>query len=472
MAIFSTMFKVKKELTKDEMIRLALEWVNGSPHYDFDQLSWDGNDLMEVKTDKQTFSIISSNDNHLLAIRLENVDENNVIWTSDFVLEEGEDDNLLVVRLTRDAMDRESGITNKYNRPRLMKTVLKKGYGGFDNGISIDGKPVTITSDNIEMIEKIINGDSEYNLPVVFVTRRFSDNEAALDVEELAIDLAGVAHVMVEDDTHVTMELKERTNGENPFSGAVHIYYTDKIGARIIPDYNENANVFRFKIRNMVCKRVALVRIPEKYTWSSIKYQKLYDKYLKDRKENSELEETFEYILNAKEKEHKQYVDEMEKELFELRSKAQSYEYSLQMKKSEQKGNVSIECSESEFYENEIKDMILKILKKEKEQMDEDVNLQERRRYHVLKGIVESNEIVGNGDILERELKDILSATQRIGKREKKKLKDLGFKIEGQGHNKLFFHGDKRYFITIGKTPSDHHAGANAASIAINTIVC
>ena len=36
----------------------------------------------------------------------------------------------------------------------------------------------------------------------------------------------------------------------------------------------------------------------------------------------------------------------------------------------------------------------------------------------------------------------------------------------------LYFHGDDRYMITLGKTPGDSRAAANAASIAINTIVC
>ena len=40
MVIFSTMFYVKKELTKEKMAELAFEWVNKSQHYGFGNLIW------------------------------------------------------------------------------------------------------------------------------------------------------------------------------------------------------------------------------------------------------------------------------------------------------------------------------------------------------------------------------------------------------------------------------------------------
>ena len=44
--------------------------------------------LYEAECEKQKFSVIQSNDKKILAIRSENTDDANVLWTNDFVYEE------------------------------------------------------------------------------------------------------------------------------------------------------------------------------------------------------------------------------------------------------------------------------------------------------------------------------------------------------------------------------------------------
>ncbi len=472
MIIFATTFYVTKELTKEKFIELAFKWVNESPHYGFNNISWSGEDLYEQECEKQKFSVVQSNDKKILAIRLENVDDDNVVWTNDFVYEERDVNNMLLVRLARDAVDKESVVPRKYNRPRLMKTILKLGYGAEDNNLLISDQEILITKYNVDLAENIICGRTKYLLPVVYVTKSFVDNNTILDTKELAKDLAGTAHVVVEENTEITSELKERTNGINPFNGAVHIYYSDKVGTRIVPDEFSKANTFRFKIVNSVCRRLSLIKIEDKYTWGTIRYQKLQEKYRHDQKENLELEKACEEILELKEKEHAQLVEELETELNELRSRVQSYEYAFQNRKKEQMGNIVFNCSEEEFFEGEIKDMILKVLLNEKEQMDTDPNQKGWRKYHVLSALLQDNEVVGKGKELEKELKDILSRIDRINAKDRRRLRELGFVSRENKHNKLYFHNDDRYLITLGKTPSDSRAAPNSASTAIRTIVC
>lgn len=466
MIIFSTKFYVNKELTMEKFIELAFDWVNGSPHYGFNSICWNGEPLYEIETEKQKLSIVQSIDKKILALRLENRDEN------DFVYEKGDINNIILVRLARDAADKESYVSRKFNRPRLMKTILKLGYGAMDNDLPISDKTFLIKEDNLEKAEKIISGKTKYLLPVVYVTKKFIDNNTILDTNELAKDLAGTAHVMVEDSTELSSKLKEKTDGINPFNGAVHIYYTDKVGSRFIPDEFENGNSFRAKIVNSLCRRLAQVKVEDKYTWGTIRYQNLLAQYRQNQQQNSELENACEEILKIKENEHAQIVEEMEAELNELRSKVQNYEYAFQNKRREQHGNIVFECDETEFYDGEIKDMIMGLLQNEKSQMDTDPNQVGWRKYHVLKALLESNEIIGKGEELERELKNILSQVDRISSKDKKRLIELGFISRENKHNKLYFHGDDRYMITLGKTPGDSRAAANAASIAINTIVC
>lgn len=472
MIIFSTQFYVKKELTMTKFIELAFEWVNGSPHYGFGSVCWNGEPLYEIESEKQKLSIVQSNNKKILALRLENRDDENIIWTNDFIYEEGDEKNLVLVRLAQDAADKESFVSRKFNRPRLMKTILKLGYGEMDKDLPISDQAFFVKEDNLEKAEKIICGKTKYLLPVVYVTKRFIDNSTILNIKELAKDLAGTAHVLVEDSTELSSELKNRTNGMNPFNGAVHIYYTDKVGSRIIPDEFGNGNLFRAKIVNSVCRRLAQVKVEDKYTWGTIRYQNLLAKYRMDQQQNSELEKACEEILKIKEKEHAQIVEEMELELNELRSKVQNYEYAFQNKKKEQHGNIVFECSEEEFFDGEIKDMVITLLQNEKKKMDADPNQKGWRRYHILNALLEDNQFIGKGKELEIELKSILSKVDKINAKDRKRLLELGFASKENKHNKLYFHGDGRYLITLGKTPGDSRAASNAASTAVNTIIC
>lgn len=472
MIIFSTMFYVTKELTKEKLIELAFEWVNGSPHYGFDNIKWNGKDLYEAKSEKQTFSVISSNDGSITAFRLENLDKDNIIWTNDFVFEENKEKNLLIVRLARDAADKESFVTRKYNRPRLMKEILKRGYGAEDNSLLISDRESFITEANLKLAEDIICGRTKYLLPIVYVTKRFIDNETILDTKELAKDLAGTAHVIVEENTDITTILKEKTEGKNPFNGAVHIFYTDRVGTRIIPEEFSDARAFRMRIVNSLCRRMSLVKVNDKYTWGTIRYQKLFEKNKKDQEKNIEMENCYEEILKLKEEEYKQWAEGLEEENKNLRAKVEYYEYAFRSKREKESGNIMLECSEKEFFEGEIKDMLLSILQREKMQMDSDPNQKGWRCYHILSAIVNENEIVGRGKNLATELKDILGRIDKVNAKDRKRLKELGFVSRETKHNKLYFHDDDRYMITLGKTPSDFRASSNAASTAVNTIVC
>lgn len=107
-----------------------------------------------------------------MALRLENRDDENIIWINDFTYEDGDICNMIVVRLARDAADKGSSISRKFNRPRLMKTILKLGYGAMDKDLLISDQALCINENNLNKIEKIVCGRTRYLLPVVYVTKK------------------------------------------------------------------------------------------------------------------------------------------------------------------------------------------------------------------------------------------------------------------------------------------------------------
>lgn len=158
----------------------------------------------------------------------------------------------------------------------------------------------------------------------------------------------------------------------------------------------------------------------DQYTWGTIRYQNLLAQYRQKQQQKSEPEKACEEILKIKENEHAQIVEDMEAELNELRSKIQNYEYAFQNKRGEQHRSIIFECDETKLYNGEIKDMIMRLLQNEKSKMHTNPNQIGWRKYHVLKALLESNEIIGKGEELERELKNILSQVDRVSSKDKK----------------------------------------------------
>lgn len=177
-------------------------------------------------------------------------------------------------------------------------------------------------------------------------------------------------------------------------------------------------------------------------------------------------------FMMKKEQTKNQLFEDMRAEIDMLRAQVQSYEYAFQYKKEAPEKGIVMDCKEKEFYEGEIKDLVLEILEEEKKKMDQDPNQIGWRKYHILSSILESNTVVGKRRTLRNELKAVLSRIGRPSAKDRKMLNDLGFVVRQNGHNKLYFHDDDRYFITLASTPSDKgHASKNAAAIAIKTIV-
>ena len=127
----------------------------------------------------------------------------------------------------------------------------------------------------------------------------------------------------------------------------------------------------------------------------------------------------------------------------------------------------NINIGERELYDNEITDMILEILTKEFQTMTGDPNQMECRKYHILRSILENNQISGNGKKIGAQLKKIMSNIDILNTKCRKQLKQLGFSVNDEGkHHKIYFHDDKRYPLIVAKTASDCRSYKNLASTA------
>ena len=88
------------------------------------------------------------------------------------------------------------------------------------------------------------------------------------------------------------------------------------------------------------------------------------------------------------------------------------------------------------------------------------------RKEHILKDILEYNEVTGSLNKKRDDIKRILKGYTKVGEGLKRELRDFGFVITKEGgHYKLAYRGDSRYLFTMAASGSDsQHGGGNLAS--------
>ena len=152
------------------------------------------------------------------------------------------------------------------------------------------------------------------------------------------------------------------------------------------------------------------------------------------------------------------------KELSNANYKVQNLQTSFDKAKEEIDSTLHFSLSESDLYDSEIKDVVLKVLQKEFDSFSDDVKVQRSRKYTVLGDILANNEISNN----HVELIDTLKSAFKDGSLTKEGINDLqaaGFDVEkGKEHYHVTFNGDNRYKGIFAVTPSDNRASKNGVA--------
>lgn len=367
-----------------------------------------------------------------------------------------------------DAVDMSVKLPQRFNRPYLLKELVAEGWGEADGKLHTNNIPYIITQDNINIAEKLIMGKSEYMMPVVYVSAKKNNDGIYIDSDELAKDLAGVAHVMVEESCECTHILKNITDGKNPYNGAVQIFFALDITQRILPKFYKNSGQFRKAVAYSVYKRLILSRIDDEFSCAKLKYNNL----VKKSQESMEISQICDELLDEKEeiiKLGKLQIKELEDKVSNLQVKLQISESRLN-KKGEKNELITLDVQETDLYDGEMKDIVLKILEKEFNMINSDPNLMESRKYHVLKSIIQENSKTGQDEKIKELLREILDNDGSFNNAKKRHLFDLGFTIDEGKHYKITFGDDDRYMFTLSKTTSDYRSNMNVVSKASNKL--
>lgn len=463
MLLYSAKFPVIEALGKDEFIKLAIKWNQGSPHDKMESIQWDGSRNVRYQEEEKSFAIEELRAYDTVATRFRKEDEHGVVWTTDFVLNNNE--HMLAIRLDRETTEDTTSFIPTFSPPHLVKMIIKEKLTGMDDNLHISDEPVTILKDNYEVILDVILQKKRYALPIVYITKTWLGNYP-LDVNKLSKKLQGVAHVLKEADPDVCKILKEKCNAENVHHGGIAIYYPSQ-SAR-----TKKINTTRYAgIEERLIKRIVEYvyrytnqqRRESMYTWEGIQNEllRLKNESLIEKRQEAE-------TANLENKElldmYDEEIDRYKRDINDLNNRIAALTQENQGLRSKLEGIDAIPLlffgEEEDLYEGEIREIVLDTLAESLKTKKENT-----RREHIILDLIDENEYAGIPESRRNQIKKILKGYTSMSASMRSELQDFGFNITGDGkHYKLTYYGDSRYVATMAKSSSDSRAGNNLAS--------
>lgn len=461
MLSFATEFPVDPDRTTADFLQAMVTWMSGSPHTGLSAEAL--RDLQEKdeahvgKGHERVQSLVTNSpDVDLAGIRYSRPD-GDLEWMTTVVFSRTSSDAWVGIRVECESQHTAARLPSA-KKPVLVRTLLESLGGATDGPLQIRDTAHTLASSDIELAAKLIRGDAGCRLPIVYVSARFQGGYI-LDVDRLAADLSGMAHVVVEPNRPFSVRLQLEVDSENVYGGTIGIYWPEGGGRRAFflgGDYSTPdrlARAIKDEVRAALLNRRPIARCTWAYVRETASRQAIQSLKASGSKAIDEYVKTFDQEIEAK----NQRLEDAEREIQRLRSELRAHE----ARAGTASGGLLRLGRERDLYPNEALGILIDAIEDATARVPKD-----SRRQHVLRSILEANRL--EEDPLEsrrEQLKRLLRGTSTIDGRLRRELEDMGFSISEDGkHFKLVFQGDDRYTYTLSKSGSDWRGGLNAAS--------
>lgn len=501
MLLFSSLLDIKDTLTTDAFIRLVLEWNQGNPYSEniIPGIQWHGERNIKYGDAGLSLEIREYRKERIVAVRYEKRTDDGVIWDTDYVM------NFRQMKMsicldrsyTSDALD----IDANFSTPYFIKLLIDRGYLKDDQKLEVQYKPIPINAENVDLLSDVINGKSNYRLPIVYVSKTYYD-EDPVNAPLLAHRLKGVAHVMLQEGTVDNPTIQEKCDSKNEYYGAIGVYYpTQGIGhRRFMYRSSEGFDEILFeKVIRCVIHYCSSHKTDTLFTWQGVNSELLKESLANQQEQRHAAEEArksaeaevakiLEKLDEEESRIRKQAIDDATADAYALLDKfdedmkalrervealtneneALRYENHGLRTKLTAKDNVPVLYmgDEADFYPGEVKDLILEALSEALKSIQEGT-----RRADVVSDIIENNEYQKLSITKAEEIKRLLKNYDGMSSKTRQALKDLGFEITEEGkHYKVTYFGDGRYQSAFSKTPSDVRTGKNCSQEIINLV--
>ena len=464
MLVYSTLLDIRPSLTKEGFIDLVLRWHKGSPHKDLIIPGIDWNGEKKARYGHEGLWIDIEEHGDIIAVRLEQAGRDGSLWDTDFVMNSAE--RKLAIQLDRSYREGAQFIDTGYSAPYFISMLIDEGYLETDDGLPVLYKPEFIRQENLRQALRVINCRSQCRLPVVYVSKTVRNTDP-LNIWELAKKLRGAAHVLVQENRNTNPELREATGYWNEYNGAVGIYFPRPLYEHkrfLHRGYEGREKALLEKIVRSVMQFSNTQNPGKLYTWQGVSNSVLLERLAANRQERIKAEAAREEAENEK----VELYDTLDEELKELQNRVEELtkrndaltaeNNGLRMKLSSADAVPLLTYgNEEDFYEGEIKDIVLSALIEYLPSC-----LERSRRADVLDDIIQRNGYLALGKKKEETLKTALRGYKTLTGGTKQALEGVGLmNLDNNKHSKFLYYGDERYAVNLAKTPSDSRTGMN-----------
>ena len=459
MITYSAQFPVNEKLDKKTFVDLVIDWNQGSKYDKFNQLDWDGETFSAqwIEGEKQ-LTIEEIEVRGIVASQFRKEDEHG-LWKTDFIL--NYDKKYITVRVALETTDYTTDFYPTYYPPFFVKKLIYRGYSGEDVNIPVKQEAYSL-DDYKDVLTCLADNKGEYSMPIVFLSKK-DDGTFPVELSTLAFELQGVAHVLYEGEETILSNYEDYFGCESR-NGMIFIVYPNRNMKRnvinLLGASNENPEYIISRVKSCVYNYGNQVMRKELDTWGGIQNEKLFvqnHSLLADQKaleeENEDLMNVFEEQLSKTEAINKELSNDIQRLMVENQA------LRMRLASKDQKPLLYM-GEETEFYEGEIREIILEILEDYKRNIKPGT-----RREHVVNDILENNDYRQTQAKRREQIKVALKGYKTLNGSLRNMLESLGFVITDDGkHYKWTYFGDHRYVTTAAKTSSDSRAGMNLAS--------
>ncbi|MDJ1521774.1 hypothetical protein MF545_06670 [Stenotrophomonas maltophilia] len=455
MLTFKTQFPIRSDLEMASFLDCCRDWIVGSPHSSLASSlpATSPNGVYEVAGERAEFISTKVDSNFVSGVRYEKTDSDFTHWTTEVVAFRTEGEFMVAVQLS---VDTELPVESlgRGRRPFIVKLLMQRFGGGMDGGLPVHDGVIHISEEQQDLAADIICSRVSSVMPVVYVSRH-EDGSLALDADQLAQWLSAMAHVVVEPSRKFSTMLSREVYGENPYGGAVAIFWPDGVGRWLyLPDRWESRSALQGAIVRKIRSSLLFQRTKRECTWAFV--QEVVSR------------QSLEALRQTGSGKVEDYIAYFDKELADSREEVRRLEAELNRVKFSrwttaereygEGTTIDLVTTERDLYQGEHLSVVLEALSRASESAQDN-----SRRRHVLDTLIAANRHEGEREMILATLKEVLSQYESMNSSVRKELEGLGFEIREVGkHYKLIFRNDERFPFILSRTSSDWRSGKNA----------
>ncbi|MFR6037215.1 coiled-coil domain-containing protein [Desulfovibrio piger] len=455
MLVFRTISPLAPSATLQQLIDISIEWIDKSPEYHLrgSLAAYYGQEEFSVEKEGEQFRSFrhTKEDSEFACICFQKT-KGDEKWRTECVYKKTAEEVIASFSVYCETASFQNKLNN-VKKPYIFKLIGQRIGFGHDIEFETRSTPHPLTADDLDIAASIIKGEFVAHLPCVYVSKG-RDGNYPVDITKLCHVLSGMAHVFIEPNIYFMRDLRIRTEGLNPYYGAVGIYFPGSRNKKLLLPQWEDGNPL--KIRNIfdaVKNGLNLGYIPGDLSYVDIRTDALRKKVVEAQEQND-----LQSLIDSVDKENKSLNENLERKEGEIYA-LKEYIASLESRLNDNRERVLLRGDSVDSYRNQTYETLLDILEDARRSAEDGT-----RRKNIINELLEANPRTDNKENLARELKRIFSGYTSMNNSIKSSLRRLGFQVDDSKHHKIFFTNYPELASTLPTSGSDYRGWQNDLS--------